>query len=222
MLNFNTFKYTPHGANLAELRSAHRTVAEFSYEPAAVHRGYARKTLYVNVGTGEMRVKDVTQELIDKFIGGRGFGLWYLWQATKPETKWDDPENEIVIGGGPICGITQYPGTGKSLVVSLSPTTGIPIDSNVGGYAGPLLKTSGFDTLEIQGISKSEVIVVIDGQNGVVRIEEAPREVQDSHLLAEELTEMYAVDEADRVNVSVISSGAGAQHSRIGCLNFSF
>jgi aldehyde:ferredoxin oxidoreductase len=222
MQNFHSFKYTPHGTDVAALKAAHRTLAEFAYEPAPVRRGYARKTLYVNVGTGEIRVKDVTQEMIDKFIGGRGFGLWYLWHATKPETRWNDPENEIVIGGGPICGITQYPGTGKSLCVSLSPTTGVPIDSNVGGYAGPLLKTSGFDALEIQGIAKTDVVVVIDGQRGVVRIEEAPGEAQDSHLAAEQFTEMYATDDADRVNVSVISSGAGGQHSLIGCLNFSF
>ena len=54
----------------------------------------------------------------EKFIGGKGYGLRLLWDATKPDTKWDDPENEIIISSGPIGGITQYSGTGKSLVVS--------------------------------------------------------------------------------------------------------
>jgi aldehyde:ferredoxin oxidoreductase len=81
--------------------------------------------------------KTVTQKMKDIFIGGKGFGLWYLWQAVTPETKWNDPENEIVISAGPIGGITQYPGSGKSLVVTLSPTTNSIMDSNVGGYFGP-------------------------------------------------------------------------------------
>ena len=37
----------------------------------------------------------------DIFIGGRGFGLWYLWNAITPTTKWNDPENEIIISPGP-------------------------------------------------------------------------------------------------------------------------
>lgn len=222
MAQFKDFRYTRYNEKIAEMRAAHKTVAEYTYTPAAIHRGYTRRTLYVNIGTGEIKEKDVTQDVIDKFIGGRGLGLWYLWHAVKPETRWKDPENEIIIGGGPLCGITQYPGCGKSLCVSISPTTDIPIDSNVGGYAGPLLKTAGFDALEIQGIADKEVIVVIDGAGGTVTVEEAPLEVQDSHVLAEVLTEMYAKDEDDLVNVSVISSGSGAQHALIGCLNFSF
>jgi aldehyde:ferredoxin oxidoreductase len=222
MAQFKDFRYTDYTEGLEKLRAGHKVVAEFTYTPADIHRGYTRKTLYVNVGTGEIKEKDVTQEMIDKFVGGRGFGLWYLWQATTGATKWNDPENEIIVGGGPLCGLTQYPGCGKSLCVSLSPLTNIPIDSNVGGHAGPLLKTSGFDTLELQGNADKEVIVVIDGQAGKVTIEEAPGETVDSHILAEQMTKMFARDEKDLPNVSVISAGRGGQHSYIGCLNFSF
>ena len=59
------------------------------------------------------------------FVGGKGFGLWRLWHTVTGETKWDDPENEIVIGAGPIAGTALYPGTGKSLVVTISPLTHI-------------------------------------------------------------------------------------------------
>ena len=44
----------------------------------------------------------------------------------------------------------------------------------------------------------------------------------DSHVLAEVLTHLYAEDEADLPNVSVVSTGAAAEHSLIGMLNFSF
>ncbi|HEX9118722.1 MAG TPA: aldehyde ferredoxin oxidoreductase C-terminal domain-containing protein, partial [Anaerolineae bacterium] len=119
-------------------------------------------------------------------------------------------------------GTTMYPGTGKSLVVGISPLTNIVVDSNVGGYFGPLLKFAGWDALEVQGKAEREVIVFIDGDEGKVFIEEAPLEALNTHLVAEQLTFMYARNESDRRNISVISSGQGSDHTRIGCLNVSW
>ncbi|MCL2318934.1 MAG: hypothetical protein FWC45_02530, partial [Treponema sp.] len=109
-----------------------------------------------------------------------------------------------------------------SLVVALSPLTGLPFDSNVGGHFGPYLKFAGFDALELAGISAGDVIVFIDGNAGKITIETAPEEAADSHILVEQLTAMYSDCEEDRAGVSVISSGRAAEHSLIGCLNFSF
>ena len=208
--------------NIEKLKSAHKLLAEYKYELGKIEKGYTNRSLYVNVGTNEIKEKPVTDLMKDKFIGGKGFGLWHLWNAVTPETKWNDPENEIVMSAGPIGGITQYPGAGKTLVVSLSPLTGMPIDSNVGGYFGPLLKFSGFDALEIQGKADKDVIVFIDGNKGIIRIEEAPEEAIDSHILGEQLTEMFAENEEDKRNISVVSSGTAAQNTLIGLLNFTF
>ena len=120
-----------------------KVIAEFNYQLGKVEKGYANRSLYVNVGTGEIVEKEVTQFMKDKFVGGKGFDLWYLWNAVTPETKWNSPENEVVISSGPVGGITQYPGAGKSLVTTISPIFGTPFDSNAGGYFGPLLKFSG-------------------------------------------------------------------------------
>ncbi|MCF6185101.1 MAG: hypothetical protein L3J56_10885, partial [Bacteroidales bacterium] len=174
------------------------------------------------VGTNEIKGKSVPAEMKEKFVGGKGYGLRYLWDAITPETKWNDPENEIIIAGGPLCGITQYSGTGKSLVVSLSPQTDSVMDSNVGGYFGPFLKFSGFDALELQGKADKDIIIFIDGVNHKISICEAPAEAGNSHILAHQLTEMYADDEKDRKNISVVSAGDAADHSLIGMLNFSF
>jgi aldehyde:ferredoxin oxidoreductase len=208
--------------NIENMKSAHKLLCEYKYELKQIEKGYTNRTLYVNLSDKEVKEKPVTQLMKDKFIGGKGFGLWYLWNAVSEKTKWNDPENEIVIATGPLGGITQYPGSGKSLVVSLSPLTDMPIDSNVGGYFGPLLKFSGFDALELQGKSDKDVIIFIDGNKGIVRIEEAPLEAIDSHVLGEQLTEMYAENEADKRNISVVSAGTAAEHTYLGLLNFTF
>jgi aldehyde:ferredoxin oxidoreductase len=119
-------------------------------------------------------------------------------------------------------GTTTFSGSGKSLVTAISAETDIPIDSNVGGYFGPLLKFSGYDALVVTGIAAEEVIVVVDAAAGEVRVETAPAEAVDSHVLAEQLTRMFGKTPNDFENVSVVSAGSGAEHALMGCLNFSW
>jgi aldehyde:ferredoxin oxidoreductase len=208
--------------NIEDSKKKFKLIKEWEYNAAPIDKGYNNRTLYVNVSNNEIKERPVSQLMKDKFVGGKGFGLKLLWDATKPDTKWDDPENEIVINTGPICGITQYSGTGKSLVVTISPQTDIPIDSNVGGYFGPFMKFSGFDSMELQGKASDEVFILIDGVENKVQIFDAKDLPIDSHILAEELTEIFAEEEKDKMNISVVSAGTAADHSLIGMLNFSW
>jgi aldehyde:ferredoxin oxidoreductase len=205
-----------------EMKRAHQVLAEYDYELQPVNKGYAGKTLYVNLSDNTIEGRSVTEDMKEIFIGGRGFGLWRLWHAVSPDTRWDGPENEIVISSGPIGGTTLYPGAGKSICVTISPLTEIVVDSNVGGYFGPYLKFAGWDAIEIQGKAMEEIIVLIDGDEGRVTIETAPEESVNTHLVGEELTAMLAHDEKDKRCISVVSTGVGAGHTRIGCLNFSW
>ena len=208
--------------DINSLSSKHTLIKEYKYHWLPIERGYNNRSLYVNLSTNEIKEKPVSAQMKEKFIGGKGFGLRLLWDGTKPSTKWNDPENEIVIAGGPCCGITQYSGTGKSICVSISPQTDSVMDSNVGGFFGPFLKFCGFDAIELQGKAKNDVIIYIDEEKEVIQIIDAPAEEIDSHILAEQLTEMYAKDEKDKINVAVVSSGTAADYSLIGMLNFSF
>lgn len=204
------------------MRENLRLLHEWDYDWTPLYRGYTDKVLYINVGSGELKAKPVPLEMKEKFIGGKGYGLRLLWDGTRPDTKWSDPENEIIISSGPIGGITQYSGTGKSLVVSISPQTDSVIDSNVGGFFGPFLKFSGFDALEIQGKSDEDVLVVIDGINHKIQIFQSPDDLNDSHIIAEKLTDLFASDENEKKNIGVVSTGSAADHTLFGMLNFSF
>jgi aldehyde:ferredoxin oxidoreductase len=209
--------------NLQEIKNNRKIVASTPYTWKPMIKGYSDVSLYVNVGSKKIEVRDIAPETKEKFIGGKGYGLRMLWDAVKPDTKWSDPENEIVISGGPCCGVTQYSGSGKSIVVAISPQTEKIIDSNVGGHFGPHLKIAGFDAFELQGISEKDIIIYLNGKDHVVEIFETPKELSyDSHLLGEELLEMFADSEKDKINVSVVASGKAADHSLIGMLNFTF
>ncbi len=201
--------------------------AEKKYEIQEVQKGYANRTLYINLSKNEISIKPVSDEMKEKFIGGKGFDLWLMWNSLPKDriVRWNDPENEICISSGPLGGSIFYPGSGKSIVTSISPLTGIIIDCNVGGFFGPFLKFSGFDALEIQGKAESEVKIYIDGVKGIVQIKKV--DVSEglsefSHELTQQLTENYAPDKNEKQRVSVVSSGPAAKNTKWGMLNFSW
>ena len=199
-----------------------KTLFGWDYTWTPLSKGYTDKILYINAGSGEIKDKGVPPEMKERFIGGKGYGLRLLWDATKPDTKWNDPENEIIISSGPIGGITQYSGTGKSLLVSISAHTDSVIDSNVGGFFGPFLKFAGFDALELQGKAEHDIIIFIDGINHRIEIRDASGTANDSHVLVEQLTEMFAGNDSEKRNIGIVSTGPAAEHSLMGMLNFSF
>ncbi len=195
-------------------------LGEYRYQKGAVRRGYADRTLHVDVGRRVATEKPVTERMKETFTGGKGFDLWLLWNSTPPRCAADDPRNEIVISSGPLGGTPVYPGSGKSIVVAISPLTGSIIDSNVGGYFGPFLKFAGFDALEVQGVSDVPILVVIDGDEGVVRFLDGSDLPDDAYTQSEILHERFGGAEPGKV--SVVTAGTAARHSLLGCLNFSW
>ena len=215
---------TKHSWDLKKIKLAHHKVAEYEYKKGEIQKGFANRTLYINLSNGKIKEKKVTEDMKKLFTGGRGFGLKLLWDSIKHSTRWNSDENELIITTGPLCGATQYPGSGKSLCLTISPSTDIICDSNVGGFFGPYLKFAGFDAVEIQGKAKHDVIIIIDGEKGKISIETAPLEDTNSHIVNEQLTYIYASEDSDksRQKISVVSAGKGAENSYWGCLNFSF
>ncbi|MGB9915538.1 MAG: aldehyde ferredoxin oxidoreductase family protein [Candidatus Bathyarchaeales archaeon] len=197
-------------------------LAEFKYEPRKVERGYNNRTLYVDLSSMQIASKPVSEKMKETFTGGRGFNLWLLWNALPKNriVRWNDPENEICIASGPLGGIPVYPGSGKSIAVSISPLTNMVVDSNVGGYFGPYLKFAGWDALEVQGKPKSEVVIFIDGDQCKFQVETADELPSEAHLITDILAEKYGKD--NPLSISVVSSGPGAEHTLIGCLNVSW
>ncbi|MDD3632003.1 MAG: aldehyde ferredoxin oxidoreductase N-terminal domain-containing protein, partial [Atribacterota bacterium] len=184
-----------------------QTIISFKYEPVQVNAGYTDRVLHLNLSNKEVTIKEVPPKIKEVLTGGRGYGLWYLWQATRPDTKWNDPENELVFCTGPLCGITQYSGCGKSHVVSLSPETGSANDNNAGGYFAPFLKFSGWDALEVQGKAEQDCIIFIDGNKGEVTVQTYTDKEKNSYLLVEKLSDYFAEDEQDKSNISIVSAG---------------
>jgi aldehyde:ferredoxin oxidoreductase len=203
---------------MAELKS--KTIKTLAYKKPVIEKGYTNQSLYVNLSNPEISIKPVTEKMKEVFIGGRGFDLWLMWNAVKGTTKWNDPENEVCISCGPLAGTPIYPGAGKSIVTAISPTTGSVMDSNVGGYFGPYLKFAGFDALEIQGKASGEFVLLVDGIEGKIELLEVSGLPDSSYDLSMRLTDYFGRGKPQ--NISIVSTGPGAKHTLMGCLNFTW
>jgi len=199
--------------NLKETKSV-------SYERAEVKKGYTDFSLRVNLTTTDISINPIEAAVKEKFIGGKGYDLWMMWNAVSGDTRWDSPENAICISSGPLGGTPGYPGGGKSIVTAISPLTGIPIDSNVGGYFGPYKKFAGFDVIQIDGKAEQDTVILIDGIENKIKVFSASDLPKDSYEMSAALTHHF--DEDKPVNVSVVTAGPGAEKTYFGCLNFSW
>ena len=197
-----------------------KVIKTLSYDRPGIKHGYADQTLSVNLSDLAISIKPVDQKMKEVFVGGKGFDLWLLWNSVKSTTRWNDPENALCIACGPLGGTPVYPGSGKSIVTSLSPTTGSVMDSNVGGFFGPYLKFSGFDALEITGKTSAPTVLFIDGVQKQIKIMEVEGLPAEAHAISESLTTFFGAGKPR--NISVVSTGPGATHTLIGCLNFSW
>ena len=198
---------------------------QIKYEPARVAGGYTDRILRVDLGKQEIAIQQLPPDFKDKYIGGRGYALKLIWDGTTRETRYDSPDNILVMASGPLGNEPGFPGTGKFIVGTISPLTDTFIDSNVGGHFAPLLKLAGFDALAISGISQKDVVILVDGDAGTISIAAAPsygKEIDDGSLSFGErlLREVGGGGYSD--SVAAVTVGEGARHARFGIVNSLF
>ena len=125
-------------------------------------KGITGTILRVNLTTGTTSIENYPEEFYRSFLGGGGFGTWFLLKETSAETGALSPENVLTIAPGLATG-AAVGGLSRCSVTALSPETGAVGDSQAGGNLGPYLKRAGLDAVVIVGkakvyISKAEAI----------------------------------------------------------------
>ena len=63
---------TKHKWDFKKIRSAHKVLFEYNYKKQEIIRGFANRTLYINLSKREIKEKEVTGDMKKKFTGGRG------------------------------------------------------------------------------------------------------------------------------------------------------
>ncbi|KPK29512.1 MAG: hypothetical protein AMK69_06240 [Nitrospira bacterium SG8_3] len=195
------------------------------YKAPPVKGGYTDHILQVDLGSQSISTTKLSRDFKEKYVGGRGYALKLIWDGTSAETRYDSPENILVMASGPLGADPRFPGTGKFIVGTISPLTDTFVDSNVGGHFAPLLKLCGFDALAISGISKIDVVLIVDANEGAVHIAEAPFFGDDADFgglsYGESLVKAFNKGELSE-NIAAVTTGIGARNTRFGIINSLF
>ena len=132
--------------------------------------GYSGKILRVNLTDNKISVEPLLQELVDNYIGGRGFVAKIIYDEVPAKADPLGVENKLVVATGPLTG-QPLPGSGRTHFGIISPATGIYGDANMGGHFGPELKYAGYDILVVEGGSSKPVYLYIN--NDLVELRDA-------------------------------------------------
>jgi aldehyde:ferredoxin oxidoreductase len=132
--------------------------------------GYAGFILEVDLERREFRRVPLDEALLGEYMGGKGFGAHFIFNNIKGMCDPLSPENPLIFATGPLTG-SLAPSSSRMVVCTISPETGIWLDSNCGGFLGPELKMAGFDAVVIRGRADSPVLLVLE--DGQARLEDA-------------------------------------------------
>jgi len=113
-------------------------------------KGYMGKVLSIRLDKRSFDVEDLPDGLARMFIGGKGFGAYYLYKYARPGIDSFSPENPLIIAAGPLNG-TRVPMASKVGFFFKSPITEGYGESYVGGSLPRYPKWVGYDAIIIMG-----------------------------------------------------------------------
>ncbi|MFZ8783840.1 MAG: aldehyde ferredoxin oxidoreductase family protein [Desulfurococcaceae archaeon] len=107
--------------------------------------------LRVDLSSDKIEEEELTDSIVEKFIGGKGLAAYLMYKEIKPGIDPFSPENKLFIFAGPLAFI--YPTFVRTVVASKSPLTGLFCDSYAGGSFAVELRRAGYIGIVIEGKS---------------------------------------------------------------------
>lgn len=171
---------------------------------------YNGKIARINLSTGSIQTETVPLALAQKYLGGRGLGTKLLYDEGVAKVDPLSPHNKLAIMTGALTG-TAVPTSGRFMVITKSPLTGMIACSNSGGKWGAVLKFAGWEGLIIEG--KAATPVRIDIKEDDIQILPA------DDLWGIQYTETASILKANQPDAHVLAIGpAGETQSLLGCI----
>ncbi|MGQ9832598.1 MAG: aldehyde ferredoxin oxidoreductase family protein [Candidatus Villigracilaceae bacterium] len=123
--------------------------------------GYGGHILRVNLTTGQVKKEPTPPEVARDYLGGRGFGIYFLLTEVPKGADPLGPENKLIISSGPLSGLLVA-GGGKCDWTCKAPLTGGYASASMGGHFTAEMKYAGLDSIILEGISPKPVYLFID------------------------------------------------------------
>jgi len=131
------------------------------------HR-FVQRVLHVNLTTGGLRMEEIGEEDVRRFVGGRGVAAVLLARELRVPIDPLSPNALIIFSTGTLNG-TNAPMSGRSGITFVSPATGLYCKANVGGHFGLYCQMNGIDYIVIRGASETPVFLSIGPTGAKIR-----------------------------------------------------
>ena len=135
-------------------------------------KSYTGKKLIVNLSTKESYVQSIEQDILIKYLGGRGLGSKLFFDVQPPGVDPFSPENHIVIASGPITG-SLVPGGSKFVLVTKSPVNNGFLESYSSGNIAYSIKGAGYDAIIVSGKCEEPSYLKIDNDKVEIVVDES-------------------------------------------------
>ncbi len=114
------------------------------------------RLLRVDLSTGKTAVEMIPESFAEDFVGGRGYGIRYLYEELKPGVDPLGEENKLMMVTGPLAGSTAQ-AVSRWMTCTKSPLTGAWARSVCGADFGAWLKFAGYEMILIEGKAEKPV-----------------------------------------------------------------
>jgi len=130
--------------------------------------GYHNKLLRINLSDHTYKTEEIPEDILLKYIGGRGLGVKLLFDELPAKTDPLSPENKLLFVTAPLHGSNAATASRFS-VVCKSPLTGGIGETNSGGHFGVDFKNTGYDVLILEGKSTKPCYIFLNGKTVEIR-----------------------------------------------------
>ena len=178
----------------------------------AINGGFQGKILEVDLTSGTTRAAPLpSEEILRKYGGATGLGLWMIAQDINPKTRVSDPDCPCFLLTGPLTGM-MVPNSSHWVIVNIRdyPTYHVGL-SHAHGYLGARLKHGGWDGIAIRGASENPVYLWIDDDKVELR-DATPYWGMDTF----ETPRRIKLDLGDPLEISVACIGPGGENQITG------
>ncbi|OGO20345.1 MAG: hypothetical protein A2Z15_00990 [Chloroflexi bacterium RBG_16_50_11] len=108
------------------------------------------KILRVNLSNGKVSTESIPESVAADFIGGRGYGIKYLYDEITPGVEPLGEKNKLIMLTGPLAG-TMAQAVSRWMVCTKSPLTGAFARSVCGADFGAWMKFVDYEIIIIEG-----------------------------------------------------------------------
>ncbi len=122
--------------------------------------GFYGRILKVDLSEETYNIEAVGDEILEKYLGGKGLASHLLYELNPPGVDPLDPANCLIFATGPVSGSIIW-GSSRYGVFTKSPQTGFYSESYAGGKVPEAIDSCGFDAIVIKGQSDIPIVLAV-------------------------------------------------------------